>query len=316
MLLGSSLHSEYSFREDRRFNEHFLVGQISLRDVELLQTGSLKQILPGPRYIHSLFHLDHPSATVVIRTERSASAPIQYDYRKPSVAIDPFFKDPQTFRRLQTIRLLLSTNYEHADAMLCDLVSASDVHTTFLALGTIFRHLRHDPLEKLFELSRTAPRLRACLESARASHGETIELFEQVFDEEERQLKLIDSRRTINDPGLRFFLALLLNLPNSSEMFRLVRQCFPGREPVETVLDWVEQLGRTRSFGSGEPNLLNVQEFDDNLVLSLEDLLKGVLPNGTMAQSPVSATPPLMNERLRVTLESSAILRSLVPNKK
>jgi len=44
----------------------------------------------------------------------------------------------------------------------------------------------------------------------------------------------------------RFFLALLLNVTNREKVLELVQQRYPNQEPVETILDWVEELGRTR----------------------------------------------------------------------
>src|SRR5438876_11951662 len=66
VLLGSSIHSHYSFREDKIVNEHFSVGQLALDDVQLLKQHDIRHILPGKSLIHSLFHLDRPSATLTI----------------------------------------------------------------------------------------------------------------------------------------------------------------------------------------------------------------------------------------------------------
>src|SRR2546426_3345089 len=68
VLTGSSLHSRYSFREEQAINEHFLLGQVSLRDVELLRAGDIRTIIPGKEHIHSLFHLDRPPCTITVRT--------------------------------------------------------------------------------------------------------------------------------------------------------------------------------------------------------------------------------------------------------
>ncbi|HEX4946010.1 MAG TPA: hypothetical protein VFZ34_05080, partial [Blastocatellia bacterium] len=57
VLLGSSIHSHYSFHPQQNINQHCVVGEIRLENVELLEQGQTKQILPGKAYIHSLFHL-------------------------------------------------------------------------------------------------------------------------------------------------------------------------------------------------------------------------------------------------------------------
>src|SRR5688500_14266004 len=63
VLLGSSIHSHFDFRVDRILNEPFSVGEVELLTVELLNVNDIKHIRPGSQYIHSLFHLERPSAT-------------------------------------------------------------------------------------------------------------------------------------------------------------------------------------------------------------------------------------------------------------
>src|SRR5262249_8328588 len=92
VALGSSLHSSYSFDQDREISAHFSVGRIALEHVELLKKGDIRRILPGREFIHSLFHLERPSATVTIRTYSTPGGP-QYKYLKPYFAVDPFFTD-------------------------------------------------------------------------------------------------------------------------------------------------------------------------------------------------------------------------------
>ena len=74
VLLGSSIHSRYSFQEDTVINEHFSAGKITLEEVQLLSLNDVRTIRPGRNFIHSLFHLDRPSATITIRTDHTPSA--------------------------------------------------------------------------------------------------------------------------------------------------------------------------------------------------------------------------------------------------
>src|SRR5215211_7153732 len=92
VLQGSSILSQYDFFEKRRINPHFLTGDIRLRSVELLRGGDVRQILPSREYIHSLFHLERPSVTLIIRTRHSPSGAPQYSYLKPYFATDPYFR--------------------------------------------------------------------------------------------------------------------------------------------------------------------------------------------------------------------------------
>ena len=107
VFLGSSVHSQYSFEEERRINPHFSIGQVCVNSVELLKEGDIRMIVPGREFIHSLFHLDRPSATITIRTSLTPTARPPYTYLKPYVALDPFFRDESCIKKVQTVSLLL-----------------------------------------------------------------------------------------------------------------------------------------------------------------------------------------------------------------
>lgn len=270
VLLGSSIHSRYNFREEQIINEHFSVGEISLKDVELLKKGDIKKIRPGRDYIHSLFHLDRPSATITIRTESTPSAATQYDYRKPHFASDPFYRNPRMLKQLQTVSLLLAMKHKDADSFIGDLVSSSDFQTTYFVLAETYRYLRSSKLEALFDLSTSRDRFDAILKRARGAHGALTNLVPPVLEEEERQRNIITRRNAITGEEHRFLLALLLNVPDKQRIITLIRSRFPERDPVKTVLDWVNELAHTKIFGSHEANVLGIDNFRAEHLLALE----------------------------------------------
>ena len=276
VLLGSSIHSRYSFREDKVINEHFSVGQLELAEVQLLRLKDVRMIRPGRDFIHSLFHLDRPSATITIRTEHTPSAALQYDYRKPHFAVDPFFRNPVMIKKLQTIGLLLGMKHKDADAMIGDLVCSSDFQTAYLALAETYQQFQSNEMDALFGLSTGRDRFQAILERCKTVHGELTDLVLPVLEEQERQMSIVQRRGTITKDAHRFFLALLLNIPSRKKILELVKQRHPDQDPVETILDWVEELGRTRVLGSKETNALGMPEFDDFYVFVLECLLAGL----------------------------------------
>jgi hypothetical protein len=276
VLLGSSIHSRYSFREDRVINEHFSVGELSLEEVQLLKINDVRTIRAGRNFIHSLFHLDRPSATITIRTDHTPSSAVQYDYRKPHFALNPFFRNPLLIKKLQTVALLLDMKHRQADAMIGDLVCSSDFHTAYFVLNETYQRLQTNEMDELFGLSLGKDRFKAILDKCRSTHGDLAELILPVLEEEQRQLSIIRRRGTITSDAHRFFLALLLNVPSRPKILQLVAQRYPDQDPIETILDWVEELGRTRVLGSKETNALGLPEFDDSYVFVLECLLKGL----------------------------------------
>jgi hypothetical protein len=275
VLLGSSIHSHYWFEEKQEINPHFRLGQVEMRDVKLLARGDIQQIVAGPSYIHSLFHLDRPSATITVRTYGIPTAQPQLSYKKPYVALDPFFKDPATIRKLQTQTLLYSMNHQKADQFVLDLVGDSDFQTTYFVLENAFGHLRGTEITRLFGLAENKDRFDTLLERARTRHDELVDLLPPVFAESDRIMDLIKRRTTITSEEHRFFLALLLNVSDRRHLLNLVADRFPSEDPLETVLDWVDELYRTRVLGSTEENALGIRGFDASYLVVLEGLLRG-----------------------------------------
>lgn len=276
VMLGSSIHSSYSFREVKIINEHFSAGELTLEEVQLLKLKDVRMIRSGRNFIHSLFHLDRPSATITIRTEHTPSSALQYDYRKPHFALDPFFRNPVLIKKLQTAGLLLGMKHKNADTMIGDLVCSSDFHTAYFVLAETFQQLQNDEMYALFGLSIGKDRFKAILERCRQTHGELADMVLPVLEEQARQMSIIQRRGTITSDAHRFFLALLLNVSSRKKILQLVKERYPDQDPVETILDWVEELARTRVLGSKETNALGMPEFDDSYVFVLECLLLGL----------------------------------------
>jgi len=139
-----------------------------------------------------------------------------------------------------------------------------------------------------------------------------------VLEEQTRQTSIIERRGTITTDAHRFFLALLLNVPSRQKILELVKQRYPAQDPVETVLDWVEELGRTRVLGSKETNALGMPEFDDSHVFVLECLLQGLNADEIKTKA-VSQYPPEQAENLITQipaltdlLRASALFKSLL----
>src|SRR6185295_11312959 len=125
-------------------------------------------------------------------------------------------------------------------------------------------------------------------------------------------------RGTITKDAHRFFLALVLNINSREKILELVKQRYPNQEPVETILDWVEELGHTRVLGSKETNALGMPEFDDSYVFVLECLLEGLGPEEINAKAKAQYPPDNVAEiidripTLIETLKGSTLFKSLL----
>ena len=276
VLLGSSVHSQYSFEHEQHINSHFSIGQVCLNSAELLAEGDIRTIFPGRQFIHSLFHLDRPSATVTIRTYESPHALPQYEYLQPHIALDSYFRDESTIKKIQSVVLLLGMEHPEADSFIGDLVSSSDFQTTFLALRSAYECLTNEPIQNLFHLETGRERFHGLLQRARSKHGQLVDLIPPVLEETRRQQNIIHRRAYMTTSEHRFFLALLLNVPQRTNVLELVKRRFEDRDPVDTIADWVMELSTTRLLGSREPNVLGVDGFDDEHLFVVRCLLEGL----------------------------------------
>jgi len=247
VLEGSSLHSRYTFRVRRRVSSQMSIGDVRLRGAELLERGQIVEITDD--LAHGLFHLESPSATIVVRTYVEHTPEPQYNYQPPFIAEDPFFKEKVQTSWIQGLASLLKISEEKYLELASDLLSRADLHTTFLVLQQAYRGLGTE---------RAAPLLAA----AKRRHGEVVAEIAATAREDLRRRHIYKLRRTVLDPEHRFFLALVLNLPNRDAMFELIQRRFPQDEPRARVLAWSKALSGVDSIGIDLDDDLNSHLFE------------------------------------------------------
>jgi hypothetical protein len=276
VLEGSSLHSRYRFEEHRWINEHFRQGEVVFESSELLRQGMVREIVAGDGFAHSLFHLARPSATITVRTYQDVTALPQLNYLKPSIAIDPFFSDQWMTKRVQTIPVMLAVHHPEVELAVRDCVRLSDEHTAFLLLAEVDRWSRQPSLQQMFEPEVIANRTARLFDFARSAYGgELIDEFVKVFAEQEWAAEIVKRRGQVINDDHRFFLALLLNLPDREEITRMVWAYAPQRDPLESMMDWIDSLGSTRDLRSTEPNVLGLRDWNEGSLFLAELLLAG-----------------------------------------
>lgn len=285
VLSGSSIHSRYDFEHDRTVNPQFSTGQVLLKNVELLEKGEIRPIPPGRQFIHSLFHLERPSVTLTVRTHQCPSALPQYDYLKPYMAIDPFYKEQATFKKIQSIMLLLRMRHPDAYSFLGEMVSSSDFQTTYSVLSTAFQHLVEETWEKASNLKdweddRAAlPEERKyfndLFKQARRKHGTLVNLILPVLGELQRERALVNLRKDVTSNEHRFFLALLLNVPHRALILDLVKRRHPDKEPINIICDWIKELATVKRSRAPERTVLGIDDFNDSHLYIIRCLLAG-----------------------------------------
>lgn len=278
VLAGSSLHSHYRFEERQRINEHFRMGEIKLESVELLGAGDIRGIISGAKFAHALFHLARPSATITVRTVHDVTTLPQFDYLPPAIATNPFFNEPLMTRRVQTAAFFLDAGRDDADQFIAEILRDSDPQTAFRILSEANQPFRRAGLEQHFTPGTTESRFNALCTAARERHGDLIDQFLSVFRHQNRTVEIVRRRAQVTSDDHRYFLALLLNLPDRERVFELVTRRYPEVDPAEKISEWVGELGRTRVWGSQEPNVLGLTEFDEDYLFIFELMMAGKTP--------------------------------------
>ena len=237
VLAGSSLHAEFAFANVRPVTAHFRLGDLQLTGTELLETGRTVPITSGGASIHSLFHLETPSVTVVVRTHSDPGTGPQFTYLPPHVAVDPFFSDALTTRRLQLLDVLDRTGAEDHAEVVRGMVAGLDYERGFFTLQNCLSALRErDEWEETWNVFAE-------------KHGALAAYAAPTLEEIVWRDRLVNLRSSIEDADHRFFLALLLNVSQASDVLRLVAERFSG-DPVATVLGWAEELSESSDAGT------------------------------------------------------------------
>jgi hypothetical protein len=196
----------------------------------LLQRGQIQPIVPGNSLIHSVFHLDTPSVTLVVRTHADIEHQPQLTYVPPGLAINPMCEDISTTRRVQMCAFLETVGSPLYDQFVSTAIGASDLYGCFRLL------------EHLTASSRGQQHIRRWSDVARQRHGEYVDVLMAALAERKRWATIRAKRNVLKDTNHRFLLALLMNVPRRSQILALVGERFPGANPKDLMERWAFEM--------------------------------------------------------------------------
>ena len=277
VMQGSSVHSEFNFLEAQSITPHIRTGELCLKKIELLETGRTVPITSGKKCIHSLFHLDTPSVTVVVRTHHDPGTGPQYNYLPPHIAIDPIHADALTMRRKQLLDVLETLDHPDYVSHVSEMVENLDFERGF--------HTLHHAMDRL----RLLDEWESVLALFQQKHGELAKGVPATLKEYLRRETISQMRYHIDNPEHRFFLALLMNVQNRKDICYLITERFPDQSPIETIIRWAEELIEPTDFGL---TLLDAA-FPETLDVDTDsqfDLLIDTLKNALEAKDTVAVT--------------------------
>lgn len=237
VLVGGSIHAPYKFSRTEEVTHRLILGDLQLNTPELLRVGDVRTIEPGSAFIHGLFHLERPSVTLVVRTYGQAMYDPQYNYLRPGVGYDAFYRDNQLERRFDSVIALADLDTEAGTDAACDLIEAEDLWVGYLLTRRWFARVDR------------GARLQRLLDALAKRHGEVTAPLLSAFDHERRLLSITTRRKVLTDPEHRLFMALLLNLPDRSSMDRVLAQRFPEQDPGALLARWVTELASPSQRG-------------------------------------------------------------------
>jgi hypothetical protein len=241
VLSGSSLHVSYAFEPTLRVNGRVLVGKILRGAASVLERGAVREIAAGGPGAHALFHLDRPSATLVVRTYAEPRAQPQLTYHWPCYAIDPFYENHSLARKCQLLRLTYRTDQDLFGSLASDLLESVD----FESAVRVLLDLTQSDVD-------IASASKLALIASRAHPVLGVGLPELV-EASGRERQLLALRRRIADPDRRLLLAFLLNRLSRDDIRALVADKFASCEPADLVAAWLASLLEECEHGAGSP---------------------------------------------------------------
>jgi len=238
VLQGSSIHSQFEFADAQPVSARLRVGNLRMVGTELLETGRTEEIHSGRGFIHALFHLETPSITVVVRTQSDPGTGPQFTYLPPHFAVDPFFHDTLTNRRKQLLDVLEAVEDPGYAQIVAEMLGELDFERGFFILQNCVVALR------------SSGEWEAVWAVFAKRHGSKADLAAATFEEILRRDALVALRCSVTEVEHRFFLALLLNVPEAVQILKLVSERFTG--PAEaTVGRWVREMAEAGVEDSG-----------------------------------------------------------------
>jgi len=291
VLSGSSIHVEYTFEPTIVSNERFMTGRLSHKCTEYLRVGDCRTIIGGSDFIHSVFHLDHPTVSVVIRNHGDPDATTQLAYR-PTVALDLFDASPSEIRKQQILELACES--ENRDALLASMIESSDIAGAYLLLEQITR--RRGSVGAVAQL----------VAQAESVHGAAVGAFSESLSDMLREENIVERRKAIREPHHRRILALLLTVPNRESILALLRNIEPEGDPVETLLRGFREMLNLEAPANFGANALGL-ELGPLALTFLEDVLRGA----SIDEAAARCDDAMQGQMLALQLPMSQLLRPL-----
>ena len=223
VMSGSSINVEYDFEPQERINHHFSFGKLSHPRISKLTAGMAKSIYSGQRFIHSVFHLDNPTVSIVVRTYQDDDALPQFDYRDNKIRLVEQLL-PEFSKKITAFRFILQSNTEKFVRLFKKIYLESPFDERYWLIRAFYPNLIQLPYLWDFINAIDCSKNKMILE--------TVALEAMLH-------KVIQLRNSISDKDTRYFLALLLNLPTWKELLSFITQYNMDAKFIDRSLEFL-----------------------------------------------------------------------------
>jgi hypothetical protein len=235
-LSGTTIHATYEFAEEERVAPAVHVGELAVRHVEVVGRGDVRQIDPGRRFIHQVWHLDQPTVVLVIRTgPLAAPARRQFQYLRAGIATEVLRDEamsltaPERFRYAKKMTECLRTSSDGGLDYLKLLLQHERPWDAVWHLLESWRYLR--TVGALDDLIRLGVRHQGAWFAGLSDAGSEVDLFYSI---QWANVRSVEDRVT---------LALLLTFQGWRPMREWLERLLPGAAPEDRFVDSLRRLG-------------------------------------------------------------------------
>ena len=199
VLKGSSLHTQYVVETLHRFSAGGRWVRCSVEKVERLEVGDVRVITSGERMVHSTFHLDEPTLTLVVRSDYEPWSGPQLLIVPPDIAIAPEWlrrdgRVPLIEKALRAMKALGDEKLGETFGRACEEL---DLPRACLLLRSCYGLIYGPPREEL-------------LARIQKVHGDPAARLPEAVLRLEHGALIMDLRAHTEDPAARRILAALL----------------------------------------------------------------------------------------------------------
>ena len=301
VLQGSSIHTTFEFQPQREISPDCILGAVIPQQTRYLTKGATQQIHPGSEgLIHSLYHLDYPSLTLVVRTHGHLKHQPQYTYYRPCFAINQFQleKDDLVVMYAKLLHVANQIDRDSVMGVWLDNIAQFDFpRLAYLFFGNL-------------GYFQDAADQQAFLDKARLTHGDLIDSLQEAAEFKKKLGHISQSRTLLTDPDLRYFLALLMNAKDRAALLDMVAVRYLDQDPLECCARWLARLSQGKQDTA--KRLAQVVQQANVGALHLGRKLGVALP----ADLPEGATPELFAAFMRhgANSEGLAALQQQYPD--